>query len=536
MATVQFAPKIAPDVQIDWRRQNASVAADMFNDLLADQMKRRADEVQQELDAQRRNVAKSLKQSSDPVSGRPPQVVVSHPKTIDGQATRVDDDSDHRLTNQSDDASDDGKAKTAADASAKEDAAKDQTGDAASKAEAVLTGGQPAQAADAQPQQAVAAAPAVVPVQAAEQKAAASEPEAAAGGLAQPTPVSADGQAALPTPAGQQANGKNAAAGETPVGTAGTAQQPAAAGVAATNDLSAALAALNTSQPEIAPDAGALPTTPQAAAPTAAQPADKQPLLQMPAAAVPAAGLTPPIQQQAARPAVETKLRPGTPTHAAGETPDPAPASSGASSSASAHVATTVQPVGASEATGDGDGFDQGLSADGSAPGWTLHLAQGAVGKRADFVNQLRQHLQNLPMQEQVAVHIQRALREGAGKVSIQLSPAELGRIHVKLDIDEDKRVTAAVTVERPSTLELLQRDVKGLERALHDAGLNMDAGDLSFSLGQSGDQEFAQDLGQSATGGSAALVSDVGSEPDQSQSRVANVTDTAAGVVNVQV
>jgi hypothetical protein len=63
-----------------------------------------------------------------------------------------------------------------------------------------------------------------------------------------------------------------------------------------------------------------------------------------------------------------------------------------------------------------------------------------------------------------------------------------------------------------------------------------MDAGDLSFSLGQSGDQEFAQDLGQSATGGSAALVSDAGSEPDQPENQVADVTDTAAGVVNMQV
>jgi flagellar hook-length control protein FliK len=279
-----------------------------------------------------------------------------------------------------------------------------------------------------------------------------------------------------------------------------------------------------------------LPTTPQAAAPSAARPGDKQPLLPIPLTQTPAEGLIPSIRQQAARPTVETKIRSGTPTHAAPNAPEPAPAPSSAQTSAPASVTTPLQPLDASESVGDGDGFDPSLSTDGSAPGWTLHLAQGAAGRRADFVNQLRQHLQNLPMQEQVAVHIQRAVREGAGKVSIQLSPAELGRIHVKLDIDEDKRVTASVTVERPSTLELLQRDVKGLERALHDAGLNMDAGDLSFSLGQSGDQNFAQDLGQSATGGSAALVSDVGSEPDQPESQVADVTDTAAGVVNVQV
>ena len=126
-------------------------------------------------------------------------------------------------------------------------------------------------------------------------------------------------------------------------------------------------------------------------------------------------------------------------------------------------------------------------------------------------------------------------MREGTNKFSIQLSPAELGNIHVKLEIDEEKRVTAAVTVERPSTLELLQRDTKGLERALHNAGLNMEGGDLSFSLGH-GDQEFAQDLRQSGTSATGGSVLDAESDGDQPDIPVAQVTDTAAGVVNLQV
>jgi flagellar hook-length control protein FliK len=135
-----------------------------------------------------------------------------------------------------------------------------------------------------------------------------------------------------------------------------------------------------------------------------------------------------------------------------------------------------------------------------------------------------------------VAVHIQRAVREGTGKLSVQLAPAELGRIHVKLEIDEDKRVTAAVTVEKPSTLELLQRDIKGLERALHNAGLSMEGGDLSFSLGRGSDQEFAQDLSQSAASATNGLVSGGESESDLPADRAVQVMDTAAGVVNLQV
>ena len=46
-----------------------------------------------------------------------------------------------------------------------------------------------------------------------------------------------------------------------------------------------------------------------------------------------------------------------------------------------------------------------------------------------------------------------------------------------------DGRVDAVVRVERPETLELLQRDARQLVRALQDAGLQADSGSLSFHL-----------------------------------------------------
>ncbi|MBL8705435.1 MAG: flagellar hook-length control protein FliK, partial [Rhodospirillales bacterium] len=58
-----------------------------------------------------------------------------------------------------------------------------------------------------------------------------------------------------------------------------------------------------------------------------------------------------------------------------------------------------------------------------------------------------------------------------------------LGRIDVKLEVGEDGRVTAQVRAEKPETLELLQRDARGLERALQEAGLRADSGSLSFGL-----------------------------------------------------
>jgi flagellar hook-length control protein FliK len=88
---------------------------------------------------------------------------------------------------------------------------------------------------------------------------------------------------------------------------------------------------------------------------------------------------------------------------------------------------------------------------------------------------------------DQIAVHIQRAVSQGRDHITIHLSPAELGRIDVRLEMAENGRVSATVAVDRPETLDLLQRDSRGLERALQDAGLKTDAGGLSFTLRDDG-------------------------------------------------
>jgi len=183
-------------------------------------------------------------------------------------------------------------------------------------------------------------------------------------------------------------------------------------------------------------------------------------------------------------------------------------------------------------------GFDTGLGSATGLPGWNLHLAQGAAIRRSDFVANLRQHLQNLPVQEQVALSIQRSLRDGGGNITLQLSPAELGRIHLKLKIDEENNVQASVVVERPATLELLQRDMKALERALQEAGLKAGPGDLSFSL-QGGDPEsFAREFGSGNGNGSngSGRAGSGDSSEDVAVAAIAPVVDTADGWVDVQV
>ena len=100
---------------------------------------------------------------------------------------------------------------------------------------------------------------------------------------------------------------------------------------------------------------------------------------------------------------------------------------------------------------------------------------------------------------DQVAVQIQKSLSQGNDRISIQLKPAELGKVEVRLDVGHEGRVTAVITADRADTLDLLQRDARILQHSLQDAGLRADSNSLSFELRSQG-QPF--DTAQNGTGG----------------------------------
>lgn len=82
-----------------------------------------------------------------------------------------------------------------------------------------------------------------------------------------------------------------------------------------------------------------------------------------------------------------------------------------------------------------------------------------------------------------LAVDIALKAASGKSRFEIRLDPADLGRIDVRLDVDKHGQVTSHLTVEKPSTLDMLRRDAPQLQRALEDAGLKTGDSGLQFSL-----------------------------------------------------
>ena len=103
-----------------------------------------------------------------------------------------------------------------------------------------------------------------------------------------------------------------------------------------------------------------------------------------------------------------------------------------------------------------------------------------------------------------VAVEIATKALAGKNRFEIRLDPPELGRIDVRLDVDKSGQVTTHLTVDRADTLDLLQRDSAGLERALQDAGLKTTDQSLQFSLR---DQSMGQQQGNASPTPAAAQI-----------------------------
>ncbi len=84
---------------------------------------------------------------------------------------------------------------------------------------------------------------------------------------------------------------------------------------------------------------------------------------------------------------------------------------------------------------------------------------------------------------ENLAVQIARRFEQGMSSFEISLSPAELGKLDISMQVSDDGRVHAVLRAERPETLELLKQDARALETQLRQAGLDVGSNALSFQL-----------------------------------------------------
>jgi flagellar hook-length control protein FliK len=110
----------------------------------------------------------------------------------------------------------------------------------------------------------------------------------------------------------------------------------------------------------------------------------------------------------------------------------------------------------------------------------TSQAARAAVAAQASLPHAATQ---------QVMVQVQKFPITKDTQLSISLNPAELGRVDVKIMIDQHGKATAIIMADKPETLALLQKDGQHLEKALQQAGLNSSAQDLHYSLKEQAQQ-----------------------------------------------
>jgi flagellar hook-length control protein FliK len=138
---------------------------------------------------------------------------------------------------------------------------------------------------------------------------------------------------------------------------------------------------------------------------------------------------------------------------------------------------------------------------------------------------------------DQIAFNLRQSARTGLNQIEIQLKPASLGSIDVKLEMTHDGRMTAVISSDRSDTLNLLQRNSGELQQALRDAGLQTDTGSLSFNL--RGEQQQPGSQGQQSGSLAGATPEDPTLDEVPAQAIAAAATGASsshAGLLNIQV
>lgn len=147
----------------------------------------------------------------------------------------------------------------------------------------------------------------------------------------------------------------------------------------------------------------------------------------------------------------------------------------------------------------------------------TAQTQAAAAGPRETGVSQLSRA--TIEATAQIAAQILRRLEGRSTRFEMALTPDELGRVDVKLDIDSEGRLNARLAFDNPAAATDLKGRADELRRQLEDAGFHLAEDAFEFADRDSGSSAF--DRGQDARNGSSrafAAASRLNTEIDVAQ------------------
>jgi len=137
------------------------------------------------------------------------------------------------------------------------------------------------------------------------------------------------------------------------------------------------------------------------------------------------------------------------------------------------------------------ESLDMGLGAD--AKGYLQDMTGIAAALKPETVDTAQKaHFTNYlsaargapaTLTQMVSLQLQRNMSAQIDTMTLQLTPADLGKLDIKMKFDKDGGVKAHLTVEKAETLALLQKDAHHLEKVLSRSGLDVDKNAITFDL-----------------------------------------------------
>ena len=123
----------------------------------------------------------------------------------------------------------------------------------------------------------------------------------------------------------------------------------------------------------------------------------------------------------------------------------------------------------------------------------TSTLSLGSVAQSANVIATSATAGQPHPATNMVAAYISKFSNPNNGDqtMTLRLDPPELGNVAIRLKFGRDNSVKAHLTIEKPETYMMLQRDALTLEKTLQQSGFDTNSSSISFELANQGDNPF---------------------------------------------